>query len=108
VVAVARWDDQFAPFRNGNMFLKIGTRGYERSILEGACEALSQIIGVQSDPRSCICTGRVGRSATRPWRCGLVLARLSPVNCLQDDLASGIEIDGDLPPSKRRRMNRAK
>jgi hypothetical protein len=50
VVAVARWDDQFAPFRNGNMFLKIGTRGYERSILEGACEALSQVIGVQSDP----------------------------------------------------------
>jgi len=108
VVAVARWDDLFAPFRNCNMFLKIDTRGYERSILEGAREALSQVIGVQSDLPLVYLYRETWSLGDAP-----MAIRACPGMAKPGQLPRGAPSIGDRDrrrptPSKRRRMNRAK
>ena len=96
-VTVACLDDLFAPFRDQIVFLKIDTQGYERPILEGAREVLSQVVGVQLElPLVHLYkeTWSLTDALIYMEDAGFVLAQLVPVNCLRDDPVSAIEIDG--------------
>jgi FkbM family methyltransferase len=96
-VAVACLDDVFAPFRRRNVFLKIDTQGYERLILEGARDALSQVVGVQLElPLVHLYkeTWSLTDALVYMGDAGFVLAQLTLVNWLREDPASAIEIDG--------------
>jgi FkbM family methyltransferase len=96
-VAVACLDELFTPFRNRTVFLKIDTQGYERPILEGAREALSQVVGVQLElPLVHLYkeTWTLADALVYLDAAGFVLAQLTPVNCLKEDPVSAVEVDG--------------
>jgi FkbM family methyltransferase len=48
-VRMMRLDDVFPELPRGRAFLKIDTQGYERQVLAGASECLSQFLGVQME-----------------------------------------------------------
>jgi FkbM family methyltransferase len=96
-ITVARLDDLFAPFRDRSVFLKIDTQGYERPVLEGAREALTQIVGVQLElPLVHLYkdTWSLADASSYMRHVGFVLAQLTPVNWLREDPVSAVEIDG--------------
>ncbi len=79
------------------MFLKIDTQGYERPILDGAREVLSQVVGVQLElPLVHLYenTWSLGDALVYMGDAGFVLAQLTPVNCLREGPVSAIEING--------------
>lgn len=104
-VTVARLDDLFAPFRSQTVFPKIDTQEYERSILEGVREALSQVVGVQLElPLVHLYkdTWSLADALVYLGDAGFVLAQLNPVSYLMEDPVSAVEIDGVF---RRRRAN---
>jgi len=96
-VAVVRLDNLFASFRCRTVFLKIDTQRYERPILGGAREVLSQVVGVQLEPPLVHLykkTLSLSDALVYMGDAGFVLAQLTPVNCLREDPVSAIEING--------------
>jgi FkbM family methyltransferase len=96
-ITIARLDDFFAPFHDRTVFLKIDTQGYERPVLEGAREALTQIVGVQLElPLVHLYkdTWSLADALVYMREKGFVLAQLTPVNWLKEDPVSAVEIDG--------------
>ena len=96
-IPIARLDDLFGPFRNSTVFLKIDTQGYERPVLEGARQALTQIVEVQLElPLVHLYKGTwsLAEALVYMQEVGFVLAQLTPVNWLKDDPVSAVEIDG--------------
>lgn len=96
-IMIARLDDIFDPFRNATVFLKIDTQGYERPVLEGARQALTQIVGVQLElPLVHLYkdTWSLAEALIFMEEAGFVPAQLTPVNWLKDDPVSAVEIDG--------------
>lgn len=95
-VRIACLDGFFAPFRDRTVFLKIDTQGYERPVLEGAREALTQIIGVQLElPIVHLYkdTWPLSDALDYMSQAGFVLAQLTPVGWLKEDPVSLVEID---------------
>jgi FkbM family methyltransferase len=96
-ITVARLDDLFAPFRDRTVFLKIDTQGYERLVLDGAREALTQIVGVQLElPLVHLYkhTWSLADALVYMGEIGFVLAQLDPFKWLSEDPVSAVEIDG--------------
>jgi FkbM family methyltransferase len=96
-VRIARLDDIFAELpRSKAAFLKIDTQGYERQVLLGAPECLSNFLGVQMElPIMHLYEGtwKFHEAVAYMSDLGFEISNIMPVNYDQTDTVSLVEVD---------------
>lgn len=95
-VQIERLDDLFERFRGRRVFLKIDTQGFERAVLDGATEALKEILGISAElPVMHLYEGVWSLSESLDYftQRGFVLSQTTPTGYDTNDRVSVVELD---------------
>jgi len=95
-IKIARLDDIFSTLGGNVVFLKVDTQGFERQVLEGSENSLQSIVGIQLElPIEHLYenTWEFHESIEFMKSLGFTLSQIRPINVLQHDPMSIMEVD---------------